>query len=136
MDDVIRALLADDETMADLLTGGFYAGGEISRQLTPEAFDVSGEILPCVLVKHESEAAAGIHAAAGNLFVVLYFYQRSSVDVIRQAAARAFALLHQTNLGRSTVWDCSWINDVTDQEDPGLGCRLELSRYQIVRRKN
>ena len=138
MREIIKERLETDPTMQGLLTGGVWATDEISRQETPEAFDVNGEILPCALVALSSEAAAGPYVEAGalsaRLHVALYFYQRRGYDVIDQAMARALVLLHREKL-ESGVWEVAWTDDVLDQKDDALGCSLGMSRYMVTRMK-
>lgn len=57
--DEIAAVLSADETLGDLLPGGVYAGGEISRQKTPDAFDANLELQACALVSGGTEAPVG-----------------------------------------------------------------------------
>ncbi len=136
MREAIRDALATDPTLQALLTGGVYAVREITRQATPDAFDANGEVLPCALVARESDTASGPYAEAGALssqmFVAIYFYQRSGHDIIDAAQERAAAVLHRQKLDDG-VWEIVWSDDVTDQEDDGLGCSMGMSRYQVTK---
>lgn len=136
MREAIRERLATDPLLQALLTGGVWATGEISRQEIPEAFDPNQEILPCALVKLESETVWGPYQEAGavsaRLYVVVFFYQRSGYDVIDDALDRAIALLHREKL-ESGVWEIEWADDVRDQEDDALGCSVGMSRYVVTR---
>lgn len=134
----IADYLADDTTLMALLTGGVYTGTEISRQNTPDAFDESGEILPCALVTEESDTQAGPFTEAGNvstrLFVAVFFYQRVGYDTIDAAMDRTLALLQRAKLAAGT-WEIAWADDVRDQRDEAMRCSMGMSRYVATRKR-
>lgn len=134
MKTVVANLMSSDLTLSGLLTGGVHTVREITRQATPSAFDANGEVRPCALVKVESEAADGPKQTSGRGFVVVYFYDRDSSQVIDQAIDRLYQILHRTKAG-SHVWEFTHANDVRDQEDSALSCNTALSRYQFMRYK-
>lgn len=134
MRETVRALLAGDGTLSAVLTGGVYGGTEINRQETPAAFDANGEILPCALVKIESEQPVGPFNTSSRQFIVVYFYQRNGRVTIDTALARVFVLLNRIKL-TAGVWQVKHANDVTDVEDQALGCSMAFSRYEIIRKR-
>jgi len=131
--DTVKALLEADTTLMAILTGGVYAGGEIARQGTPNAFDANGEILPCTLVKVETETPWGPYDDSSRQYLVVMFYERSGYENIDEALARVYVLLHKTKLDTAGVWETVHADDVRDQEDQALACSLSYSRYAIAR---
>jgi hypothetical protein len=129
--DDVKAILAADATFLAAATGGIYAGGQISRQLTPNAFDANSEIKPCALVNEETAATIGPFTDAALTMVRIFFYQRIGYDSIDAMMERAFALLQQDKPGGG-YWQIDWENDVKDQIDQALGCSLAMSRYSAT----
>ena len=132
MRDTIRAYLAADTTLMAILTGGIYAGTEISRQLTADAFDGSGEVEPCALVTAEAEDPSGPYRHSARAFVAVYFYERDGYTNIDAARERVYALLHRQQVG-SGVWEIRHAGDIPEQRDPALDCALGVSRFQVTR---
>jgi hypothetical protein len=137
---IADALASDAELLASL-TGGVYDAsevGEISRQSTPDAFDANGEILPCALVRTESDQLYGPFTSPGSIssrsFVMVYLYQRQGFDTIDVAMGRVLTLLHKQRLGDST-WEICWADDSGDLEDEGLACAMRYARYVAYRLK-
>lgn len=128
----ILAALTGDATLMGLLTGGIHTALEISRQYTPAAFDTNGEILPCALLRLETEGPTGPYRTSSRLFAAVLFYQRHGYDVIDQAVARTFAVLHERHTGAG-MWQILHADDVLDQEDQALGCSLAMSRFAVYR---
>lgn len=134
MRELIRSALAGDEYLSTLLTGGVYAGKEITRQTHAQVFDVNGELKPCALVRLEVEAPNGPHAGGSRLAATVYFYQADGYEVIDQARQRVYDLLVGAKLSDG-IWTVEHADDVLDQEDAALGCCLAMSRYSVVRRR-
>jgi hypothetical protein len=139
MRETIAGVLQGDATLAGTLTGGVYAGTEISRQLTPGAFDGSGEIKPCALVRVENDVQHGPYTGGTTLsartYVVVYAYQRAGYDSIDAALARARALLHRQRPATATAtWSIDWAGDSADLRDEGLDCAMRFGRYVVTRR--
>jgi len=135
MRETIRGALAADGVVSALLVGGVYEATEISRQLTPSAFDGDGEILPCALVKIEQEAQHGPYrreALSARMYAVVYVYQRAGYGVVDVALARIRTLLHGAKLGSGT-WAIAWAGDSGDLEDEGLACSMRFGRYVVTR---
>jgi hypothetical protein len=134
--ETIKAALEADETLAGLLTGGIWTGeSEISREGTPGAFDGNGEILPCALVKEESQAAHGPLDDSARLYLVIYLYQRRGYGSIDAARERMFELLQLQKLGMSGVWEIRWADDAPNLQDQALNCNLAMSRFVVTRRR-
>ena len=130
--EVIQQTLAGDATLSGLLSGGVHMATEISRQLTPAAFDANGELQPCALVKLGSDTATGPYTTSSRTTCTVYFYQRTGYGVIDAALIRAYTLLNQAKL-ESGVWICQHADDVLDQIDTALDASMALSRYSITR---
>jgi len=134
MRDTLRDFLAaDTTTLMATLTGGLYTATEISRQLTPSAFDANDEIKPCALLTLEAEDPVGPFATSSRLFVLVYFYERQGYTNIDAARGRVYALLHRQRISSSGMWEMRHVGDVPDQRDAVLNCALALSRYQVTR---
>ncbi len=129
----ILAILAGDMTLLATLTGGVYSATEISRQLTPAAFDANGEVKPCALLSLEAEDPVGPFETGSREFVTVHFYERQGYTAIDAALARVYALLHRKHAGAEHVWDIRHAGDILDQYDPTLSCSLSISRYQVTR---
>ncbi len=128
----IRDALAADATLAGLLSGGFYAEMEITRQSTPAAFDANMEVLPCLLVMPGTEISRGPFSQGVQTPTNIYLYERSGYATINPAAERVFAVLHDQQIGAGTwrVLFDSWAGGLVDG---GLGCSLGVMRFVVVR---
>ena len=131
--DDIKTVLEADATLMALLTGGIFTQTEISRQLTPGAFDANSEIQPCALINYEFEASAGPFNDVSQVYVRVFFYQREGYASINSARDRVYTLLHRQRIGTTRGWEVRWTDDVLDQEDQALNCKLQLSRYMRYR---
>jgi hypothetical protein len=132
MRSTITAKLTGDTTLMALLTGGLHTATEITRQLTPTAFDANGEIKPCALVKIEGESPVGPYDSSGRLFAVVYLYERTGYTTIDAALDRAFVLL---NLWKPSgnVWQVRHADDARDLRDEALACSMGYGRYVVTR---
>ena len=131
MKSAIAGAISSNPLLAGWLTGGVHVVREISRQATPVAFDADGEILPCALVKVETETPAGPDDYAGRQFITISLYERSGFGVIDLAVAQLYSLLHRAKV--SGAWEVRHADDVRDQVDEALGCSMALCRYQVWR---
>ena len=129
----ILAALQGDSALAGILTGGVYDGtvvGDISRQVTPAAYDEYSELKPCAIVKPETQAPAGPHPDSSRLFVTIWFYQQSGSAAIDAGRERAYQLLHRATLaGSGGLWDVRHVNDLLGIELQALGVPAIMSRY-------
>ena len=136
--ETIQAYLAADTVLMALLTGGLYAGGEISRQDTPLAFDANKEILPCGLVALEAQVPSGplttVGRASMRAFFTVTFWQRSGYASIDAALDETFVRLHESKMGVATkLWTVRFAEESADLVDPGLLCPMKYGRYEVVR---
>ena len=132
--DSIKNYLAADTTLMAVLTGGLYAGGEISRQDTPLAFDVNKEILPCGLVAMETQVPAGPYSNSMRAFFTVTFWQRTGYTSIDAALDETFVRLHESKIGvTANLWMVRFAEESADLVDPGLQCPMKYGRYEVVR---
>lgn len=113
----VTAILAGDDALALLLTGGVYDWAALGRlglsrdnTLTGGAFDATtGLLKPCAVVRTRSMAPDGqIDSADGDATslretVETWLYQDDGMDTIEAAAARVFALLHHQRAAAHTL---------------------------------
>jgi hypothetical protein len=132
--ETIRDYLAGDATLMALLPGGLYAGGEISRQDTPGAFDAYAEIRACGLVALEVQTPFGPFTNSMRQFFTVTFWQRSGYGAVDAALDETFVRLHESKAGEDDgVWRVLHVEDSQDLVDPGLACSMKYGRYQMVR---
>lgn len=124
-----------DSTLSAILTGGIHVTSEISRQLTPSAFDANEELLPCALVTIPSESATGPDEFAGRLNCTIFFYQRTGYAVIDAARDYTRTLFHRQKVGdpADKVWEMRWVTSVNEQRDGPLDAPMHVLRFEIVR---
>ena len=128
----VRDTLAADATLAALLPGGLHVAAEISRQLTPAAFDADSELLACGLVKTGGDAPAGPVAIAGVKLVNVWLYHPTSDEANDTAASRVKALLHKTVL--PGTYETRWAFDSAPFYEEALKARAAVTRYEVNRR--
>lgn len=133
----ILAKLSGDTALMGTLTGGMHTATEISRQTTPAAFDASGELCPCGLLRLETSTPFGPFEHSQRLYFVVMLYQRSGCDSIEAARSRVYALLHKTCVSPTAgaCWEIEHANDVLDVRDEALACSLALSRFVATYRR-
>lgn len=134
LSDDIKSALEDDDDLMELLTGGIFNDvEEISRQGTPGAFDSDGEILPCALIKSNTELPlrSGFKRAVNDPFTV-YFYQRAGFDVIEPAMDMAYDDINEQKIGTG-VWSIEFDVAVKQQRDIALDCALGSLRFVAKR---
>lgn len=132
MIDAIVTALQNDATLMSTLAGGIHRAVEISRQVTPGAFDGNRELLPCALVRQESATTWGPHDNSGRLYVAVWFYERSGYENVEAARKRVYTVLHRQKLTPSDGsgnYEIRHANDLLDLEDPALGVSMAMSRY-------
>lgn len=128
----VRDYLAADATLMALLPGGLYAGGEITRQLTPAAFDANGELSPCGLVNATSDTPDGPTLYAGRMLVSVWLYHRTRDAANETAVARIKTLLHRQVL--PGTYEVRWAFDTSGFEDDALAARAAVTRYEVIRK--
>ena len=130
----VKTVLAANVALMTLLTGGAHEAMEISRQLTPTAFDTNGEIKPCALVKSGTELRRKPHDEGVQTVVTVYLYERSGSSTIDAAELLVYGLLNKKKIG-SRTWEMVFETAQFGQIDSGLDCPMVYSRYTAVRRK-
>ncbi len=124
-----------DSTLSAILTGGIHATSEISRQLTPSAFDANGEIRPCALVTTPGEFADGPDEFAGRLNCTIFFYQRTGYATIDAARDYTRTKFHRQKVGdpADKVFEMRWVTSVNEKRDSALDASMHVLRFEIVR---
>lgn len=137
--DVVVATLQGDATLMALLTGGLYDGqtvSEISRQMTPAAFDAWQEVQPCAIVKAESATPWGPLHHSGRVYFVVWLYQRGGSGVIEQARNRIYALLHRQQLSTTAgIFEIAHANDILGIDEEALSAQGQASRFVATVRR-
>ncbi len=130
----VETASTNDTTFMALITGGVHADvREISRQSAPTAYDANGELLPCVLLKIESQTPhPGPIRTASRLFFTLIAYQRGGYDAITPALDRAFALFHDKKLTAVANWNVTNTDESQELEDQALQCSMRFSRFLVI----
>lgn len=137
---VILSTLQADAALMAALSGGIYdaaAVDYISRQATPAAFDASGELRPCGLLRISTDVATGPVRTGARLSFSMYLTQRRGTAQIETARQRAYALLHRVRLSPASggAWEIAHADDVLDARDDALDAALIVSRYTVFVRK-
>jgi hypothetical protein len=130
----VKTILTGSTALMAKLLGGVHEALEISRQLTPTAFDANGEIKPCALVKSGSELRRGPHDEGVQTVVTVYLYERSGSSSIDAAELLVYGLLNKKKIG-SRTWEMVFETTQYSLLDTGLDCSLVYSRYTAMRRK-
>ncbi len=140
-----KAILEADATLLATATGGVWSFDEtgrlgLSRTLTPAAFDSTGRIKPCVLLKVRSRGPFGGIADGGSQFVAtrevleVWLYEDTgyaNIDIMRD---RVFTLLHNVQLSGSFA--CLWEWDVRGARDTDLDASVERSDYAVIGKRS
>jgi len=130
-----ETVMEADATLMAILTGGVYtvdAVGRdgISRDTVPGAFDASGFLKPCALVKQRGLVPDGqvvdLSIASATQVIEIYLYQDSGFSSIDSALARLFTLFNQYQF--SNTWPIEWINTLDRQQDGGALKGASLAR--------
>lgn len=132
----ITDLLTADTSLMETLTGGVQDAVEISRQLTPGAFDANGEILPCALIKTGNENALQRKISAVQTTLTIYFYERTGFLSIDLALEKVLEILSQQHLGESSIWEVQFNIEIARTTDDALNCSLAVQRYNVIRQRN
>lgn len=132
--DDLQTFLQLDAGLTALLTGGLHITTEISRQLTPTAFDDNAEIKPAALIKTGNETGIGPFTDSVQTPISIYLYQRSGYEDIEAAELRIFKLLHREKVGSAT-WMIEYDSTLNRQWDDALQCPMLVTRYHATRRK-
>ena len=135
-----KAILEADATLLAAATGGVWDFDEtgrlgLSRTLTPAAFDASGRIEPCVLLKLRSSTPdhvlrddVGQYSSVVEMLEV-WFYEDAGYSQIETMRNRVYTLLHAQQL--TGTFAVHWAGDVRGQRDVELDANVERSQYQV-----
>ena len=135
-----KALLEADSTLLSTATGGVWDFDEtgrmgINRTANAAAFDSTGIIKPCVLLKLRSSTPDYILADDSNQYVSVremleaWFYQDGGFSSIETMRNRVFALLHTKQLG---AWQCLWAGDIRfPVRDTDIDANVERSDFTV-----
>ena len=135
-----KALLEADATLLATATGGVWDIDEagrlgLSRTTTPGAFDATGRVKPCVLLKlRDRRPFGGLADDAGQYVstrqvLEVWLYEDTgyaAIDVMRQ---RIYVLLHGQQL--SGTFAVQWEGDVRGARDLELDASVERSDYAV-----
>jgi hypothetical protein len=130
----IQAILEADGDLMELLTGGVQDAVEISRELTPGAFDTNQELLPCALVKSGTEIARENKIRAVQTSLNIFLYQRSGYAAIEAALPIIHYLLAERHL--NGIWQIQFNSEIARTTDETLNCPLAVQRYNVIRQRN
>ena len=128
--DVVDLLLADS-VLTSILTGGIYTDETVSLQgfhrgedsPTNAAFDEDGNLLPCAIVRQESEEPyRGLQMPRDQITptsqaILIFFYQNRERDQIVLAKKRSYQVLQNKRLGKT--YPLIWIGDTPPFFDVG-----------------
>jgi len=144
----VAAYLLADATLTAILTGGIYAESVIggvdgfSRDEdspTEDAFDASGFLLPCLMVKEEGILPFGEivdlkeKQISSSQRLTLHYFQDRGHAAIDSAKARAKYLL--IGEGFTGTYGLRWIGDSPPVPDAGplSGSTAVIQSFQVVR---
>lgn len=140
-DDFATRMVADTALMA-ILTGGVWKSGAvgrlgITREVAASAFDATGYLKPCALVRQRAMAptgdvddtGAGMASAAQT--VEVWLYEDTGYTAIDGAMARLFALLHG-HVFAGGWFEARWSNTIDRQRDAGALAGASLARMDFL----
>lgn len=133
-----KDVMEADNDLMERLTGGVYEAievGEVSRQLTPGAFDANKEIKPCALVKLGTEIPRGPYDTSVQTPVQIFFYESRSAVNIDRAMAIVYFLFTGQKVGEG-VWRVEHESTTWNQSDDALDANLGIMRFVAVRLKS
>lgn len=136
----VKALLAADVTLMATLTGGMYDRREISRTLTPDAYDTDGTLKPCGLVSIETTTPHGPKEFDfERVYFVVYLYEEegnayAAIDVAKDLVR---ALLHRQTVSIDTggVFEILHADSLGDAYDEALRAEMTFERFYAWRNR-
>lgn len=138
--DFITLINADLDLTA-LLPGKVYSAievDEISRQLTPDAFNANKELLACALVKQGIELPRGPYRQSGAMSVqtnvTIFLYEYRTSENIDQAMDYLIDLFSEKRIADG-MWNIEYENGSWNQTDDTLNANLCVLRFNAVRMK-
>lgn len=134
----IADIMQADVTLMATLTGGVYTSAGvgrdgITRDTAPAAFDASGYLKPCALVRQRGAVPDGVlveadgPAASAAQRVEIYLYEDNGYGNIDTALDRLLVLLlgRQLNSGSSPL---EWVNTLDRERDEGALNSASMAR--------
>jgi hypothetical protein len=141
-EDDFAARMEADTTLMAILTGKVWASGEvglegITRDAAPTAFDASGWLKPCALVRQRGNVPTfdvvdyDAQVTSARQIVEIWLYQDSGYAAIDAAMARLYTLF-QGHIMAGT-FEIRLANDVDRQRDTGAlaGASLRRLDFQV-----
>lgn len=127
----IMQRLTADAAFSDPLTGGIYLNVELSRQVTPDAFDENSELRPCCLIRSETTTPRGgvTIPGAATKFVNILVYQGRGSDIVQACLERAYTLLHRQYLPGAGAWEIVFTDLNPNLPDGALNARYGSVRF-------
>ncbi len=139
----VKALVDGDATISGLLTGGVHVKETvgrlgITRESVPSAFDASGFLLPCMLIRERTrtrdmavtEIEPSLHLLSQNVTVELYLYQDTDYDTIYSVMDLLIPLLHGTQL--TNTFGMRFMNEMRGMQDPGALMGASMARQDWI----
>lgn len=140
----IATVMEADATLMATLTGGVYTSAEvgrdgITRDTAAAAFDTSGYLKPCALVRQRGLVPDGVlveqetPAASATQVVEIYVYEDSGYSSIDTALNRLFVLLLGRQLS-SGSFPLEWLNTIDRERDEGAlkGASMARQDWLVV----
>lgn len=139
-EDEVAAILEGDETLDAILTGGIYTSGDlgplgITRDTAADAFDSSGWLQPCALVKEAASVTTAdvndyeAQASSARQRVEVWLYQDRTYAALDSARARIRTLLHGEFLDDS--FEMRLAQEWTRLRDPGALAGASMARMDF-----
>lgn len=141
----IKTRLEADVTLLATATGGVWSFEEtgrlgLGRTNTPAAFDSSGVIKPCVLVRLRSATPDYVLQDDSGQYqsvresIEVWFYEDSGYSAIETMRSRCYTLLHATQV--TGVFAIRWAGDIRSSIDFDLNASVERSDYTVITRRS
>jgi hypothetical protein len=125
---LVEAVLAADVTLTTALTGGVHSYQDtkrlgLSKTTVPTAYDASGVIKPCALVKQRSRVPTSAIKDAPSqktseaAIIEIWLYSDGNTTPPETAANRVYVLLHEQYVSAGRL---KWVNTIEDFRDPAM----------------
>lgn len=130
----IADIIRGDTIMQQWCTGGVHTriSGYISRETTPEAFDSSGALKPCIFVSDVGDYGIPPHEDNSRLLAKVYLYQQFGFGQIALMAQRTIEVLHKNRF--EGVYDIEYLDQISGR-DISLDCDMIVVSFEVIRRR-
>ncbi len=136
----IKTVLEADATLLATATGGVWSMDEagrmgLNRTNTPAAFDSSGIIKPCILLRARALVPdfqlrdSNSKYSSARQTIEVYFYQDSGYSTISTMKSRVYALLHETQVTGAFL--VSWAGGTGEAFDIDINTCVERDDYLV-----